>query len=41
MIQTRNIEIYKTKNMLSIIPVKILASQPNIRELLDISTKID
>ena len=41
MIQTRNIEIYKTKNMLSIIPVKILASQPNIRELLDISTKIN
>jgi len=41
MIQTRNIEIYKTKNMLSIIPVKILATQPNIRELLNISTKID
>jgi len=41
MIQTRNIEIYKTKNMLSIIPVKILATQPNIRELLNISTKIE
>ena len=41
MIQTRNIEIYKTKNMLSIIPVKILATQPNIRELLNISEKID
>jgi flagellar basal body-associated protein FliL len=39
MIQERNIEIYKTKNMLSIIPVKILATQPNIRELLNISNK--
>ena len=41
MIQTRNIEIYKAKNMLSIIPIKILATQPNIRELLNISTKIN
>ena len=39
MIRTLNIEIYKTKNMLSIIPVQILASLPNIRELLDISYK--
>ena len=39
MINSLNIEIYKTKNMLSIIPVQILACQPNIKELLDISTK--
>ena len=39
MINSLNIEIYKTKNMLSIIPVQILASQPNIKELLNISTK--
>ena len=39
MIRTLNVEIYKTKNMLSIIPVQILASLPNIRELLDISYK--
>ena len=39
MIRRLNIEIYKTKNMLGIIPVQILASLPNIRELLDISYK--
>ena len=39
MIQKRNVEIYKTKNMLSIIPLQILASQPNIKELLNISEK--
>ena len=33
-----DVEIYKTKNMLSIIPVKILASQPNIKKLLNISS---
>ena len=37
MINTLNVEIYKTKKMLSIIPVQILASLPNIRELLNIS----
>ena len=34
-----NIEIYKTKNILSIIPVQILASLPNIKTLLKISLK--
>ena len=37
MIKRMNVEVYKTKNMLSIIPVQILASQPNIKELLNIS----
>ena len=40
-INTLNVEIYKTKNMLSIIPVQILSSQPNIRELLNISKSND
>ena len=40
-IQKLNLEIYKTKKMLSIIPLQILASHPNIRELLNISTKSD
>jgi hypothetical protein len=39
MIRRMNIEIYKTKNMLSILPLQILASQPNIRELLNIARK--
>ena len=39
MIRVLNMEIYKTKNMLTIIPVQILASLPNIRELLNISNK--
>ena len=39
LIRTLNMEIYKTKNMLTIIPVQILASLPNIRELLNISNK--
>ena len=38
-IKVMNIEIYKTKNMLSIIPVQILASLPNIKKLLNISIK--
>ena len=38
MIRNLDVEIYKTKNMLSIIPVKILASQPNIKKLLNISS---
>ena len=38
MIKVLNTEIYKTKKMLSIIPVQILVSQPNIKELLNIST---
>ena len=38
-IKNMNVEIYKTKNMLSIIPVQILASLPNIKKLLNISTK--
>ena len=38
MIRNMDVEIYKTKNMLSIIPVKILASQPNIKKLLNISS---
>ena len=41
MIKKMDIEIYKTKNMLSIIPVQILASQPNIKQLLNISIKND
>ena len=41
MIKELNNEIYKTKKMLSIIPVQILASQPNIKELLNISTNSD
>ena len=40
-IRRMNIEIYKTKNMLSIIPVQILAAQPDINELLNISSKND
>ena len=40
-IRNMNDEIYKTKNMLSIIPPKILASQPNIRQLLNIQTNDD
>ena len=38
MIRRMNIEIYKTKNMLSIIPIQILALLPNINEILNIST---
>ena len=38
MIRNMDVEIYKTKNMLSIIPVKILATQPNIKKLLNISS---
>ena len=41
MVKKMNIEVYKTKNMLSIIPVQILASQPNIKELLNISNNND
>ena len=41
MIRRMNTEIYKTKNMLSIIPLQILASQPNIKILLNISTSND
>ena len=41
LIKTLNLEIYKTKKMLSIIPLQILASHPNIKELLNISTKSD
>jgi len=41
LIKTLNLEIYKTKKMLTIIPLQILASHPNIRELLNISTKSD
>ena len=41
MIKKVNNEIYKTKKLLSIIPVQILASQPNIKELLNISTNND
>jgi hypothetical protein len=37
MIKSMNSEIYKTKKMLAIIPTQILASQPNIKELLNIS----
>lgn len=36
-IKKMNVEIYKTKNMLSIIPVQILASLPDIKNLLNIS----
>jgi hypothetical protein len=36
-IKFMNEEIYNTKNMLSIIPIHILASLPNIRNLLNIS----
>ena len=38
-IKTMNDEIYKTKNMLTIIPVQILASLTNIKKLLNISIK--
>ena len=38
-IKKMNIEIYKAKNILSIIPVKILASLPNIKTLLNLSSK--
>ena len=41
MIKRMNNEIYKTKKMLAIIPVQILASQPNIKELLNISKAND
>ena len=41
MIKRMNDEIYKTKKMLCIIPVQILASHPNIKELLNISMKND
>ena len=41
LIKTLNIEIYKTKKMLSIIPLQILASHPNIKVLLNIPTKSD
>lgn len=37
MIKNLNAEIYKTKKMLSIIPIQILVSQPNIKELLNLS----
>ena len=37
MIRRMNNEIYKTKNMLSILPLQILAAQPNIRVLLNIT----
>jgi hypothetical protein len=40
-IRFMNTEIFQTKNMLSIIPVQILASLPNIRKLLNISAKIN
>ena len=40
-IKNMNTEIFQTKNMLSIIPVEILASLPHIRQLLNISTKIN
>ena len=40
-IKIMNTEIFQTKNMLSIIPVQILASLPNIKKLLNISTKIN
>ena len=36
MINRMNITIYKTKKMLSIIPIRILASQENINGLLNI-----
>ena len=35
-VKEMNVEIYKAKNILSIIPVQILASLPNIRTLLNI-----
>ena len=38
MIKRMNITIYKTKKMLSIIPIHILASQENINGLLNIET---
>ena len=38
MIKRMNITIYKTKKMLSIIPIRILASQENINGLLNIET---
>ena len=41
LIKTLNLEIYKTKKMLTIIPLQILASHPNIKELLNISVKSD
>ena len=34
-----NIEIYKAKNILSIIPIQILASLPDIKILLNLSSK--
>ena len=41
MIRRMDNEIYKTKKMLKIIPIQILASQPNIKELLNISKTKD
>ena len=38
-IKLMNNEIYQTKNMLSIIPIQILASLPNIKKLLNIAIK--
>ena len=35
-VKEMNVEIYKAKNILTIIPVQILASLPNIRTLLNI-----
>jgi len=38
-IKNMNIEIYKAKNILSIIPIQILASLPDIKILLNLSSK--
>ena len=38
-IKRLNVSIYKTKNMLSIIPIDTLASVWNIKQLLDIDIK--
>ena len=38
-IKYMNIEIYKAKNILSIIPIQILASLPDIKILLNLSSK--
>ena len=40
-IKSMNSEIFQTKNMLTIVPVQILASLPNIKKLLNISNKIN
>ena len=37
MIKNMNVSIYRTKKILSIIPIHILASQSNINKLLNIS----